>query len=194
MEYDYRALFERLTKRYGGVTPKALESILCPVLIPIHTLDIKIHKVPGQNHYRASFTIKIDADCEELIAPGRTGKFVSKAYKDGGVWREIVKGRILSVNRQTGIAEGELYTGSASKKAVLEKALTILSQDDFLEVDQYGASAKVLSGLVEYSLVQVLKADGYRVRRMPEDMAKHIGDYTYFDFEVEKKGIRWRPH
>jgi hypothetical protein len=98
------------------------------------------------------------------------------------------------VNRQTGIAEGELYTGSASKKAVLEKALTILSQDDFLEVDQYGASAKVLSGLVEYSLVQVLKADGYRVRRMPEDMAKHIGDYTYFDFEVEKKGIRWRPH
>lgn len=189
MEIDYKALFERLTKRYGGVTPKALEAVLCPVLIPIHTLDITVHKVPGQNHYRANFTIKIDADCEDLIAPGRTGKFVSKAYKDGGVWREIVKGRILSVNRQTGIAEGEFYTGSASKKAVLEKALTVLSQDDFLEVDQYGASAKVLSGLVEYSLVQVLKTDGYKVRRMPEDMAKHIGDYTYFDFEVEKKGI-----
>src|SRR5712671_6207861 len=157
MEIDYKALFERLTKRYGGVTPKALEAVLCPVLIPIHTLDITIHKVPGQNHYRANFTIKIDADCEDLIAPGRTGKFVSKAYKDGGVWREIVKGRILSVNRQTGIAEGELYTGSASKKAMLEKALTVLSQDDFLEVDQYGASAKVLSGLVEYALVQVLK-------------------------------------
>ena len=154
MDVDYKALFERLTKRYGNVTPKALESILCPVLIPIHALDKTIHKVAGQSHYRASFTIKIDADCEDLVAPGRTGKFVSKAYKDGGVWQEIVKGRILSVDRKSGVAEGEIYTGSASKKDVLEKALAGLSQDDFLEVDQYGASAKVLSGLVEYSLLQ----------------------------------------
>ena len=189
MDVDYKALFERLTKRYGNVTPKALESILCPVLIPIHALDKTIHKVAGQSHYRASFTIKIDADCEDLVTPGRTGKFVSKAYKDGGVWQEIVKGRILSVDRKSGVAEGEIYTGSASKKDVLEKALAGLSQDDFLEVDQYGASAKVLSGLVEYSLVQVLKADGYKVRRMPEDMAQHIGGYTYFDFEVEKNGV-----
>ena len=129
------------------------------------------------------------SDCEDLVAPGRTGKFVSKAYKDGGVWQEIVKGRILSVDRQAGVAEGEIYTGSASKKSVLEKTLAGLSQDDFLEVDQYGASAKVLSGLVEYSLVQVLKEAGYKVRRMPEDMAKHIGSDTYFDFEVEKKGV-----
>jgi hypothetical protein len=189
MEFDYRALFERLTKRYGDVTPDALESILCPVLIAIHTLDKTIYKVAGQSHYRSNFTIKIDADCEDLVVPGRTGKFVPKAYKDGGVWREIAKGRILSVDRQAGIAEGEIYSGSASKKAELEKALAGLSQNDFLEVDQYGASAKVLSGLVEYSLVQVLKEAGYKVRRMPEDMAKHIGSYTYFDFEVEKKGV-----
>jgi len=189
MEFDYRALFERLTKRYGDVTPDALESILCPVLIPIHTLDKTIHKVAGQSHYRADFTIKIDADCEDLVVPGRTGKFVPKTYKDGGVWREIAKGRILSVDRRAGVAEGEIYTGSASKKAELEKALAGLSKNDFLEVDQYGASAKVLSGLVEYSLVQVLKEAGYKVRRMPEDMAKHIGSYTYYDFEVEKKGI-----
>ena len=85
MDVDYKALFERLTKRYGNVTPKALESILCPVLIPIHTLDKTVHKVEGQGHCRASFTIKIDADCEDLVVPGRTGKFVPKAYKDGGV-------------------------------------------------------------------------------------------------------------
>jgi len=189
MKFDYRALFERLTKRYGDVKPDALESILCPVLIPIHALDKTIHKVARQSHYRANFTIKIDVDCEDLVVPGRTGKFVPKAYKDGGVWREIAKGRILSVGRRAGFAEGEIYTGSASKKVELEKALAGLSRNDFLEVDQYGASAKVLSGLVEYSLVQVLKEAGYKVRRMPEDMARHIGGYTYFDFEVEKKGV-----
>ena len=120
MDVDYKALFERLTKRYGDVTPKALESIFCPVLIPIHRLDKTIHKVAGQSHYRANFTIKIDADCEDLVVPGRTGKFVPKTYNDGGVWREIAKGRILSVDRQAGVAEGEIYTGSASKKAELE--------------------------------------------------------------------------
>jgi hypothetical protein len=91
MDVDYKALFERLTKRYGDVTPKALESIFCPVLIPIHTLDKTIHKVAGQSHYRANFTIKIDADCEDLVVPGRTGKFVPKTYKDGSVWREITE-------------------------------------------------------------------------------------------------------
>ena len=189
MEFNYKALFERLTKRYGDVTPQALESILCPVLIPIRTLDKTIIKITGQSHYRASFTISIDKECEDLVAPGRTGKFVPRTYEEGGVWREIAKGRILSVDRTAGVAEGEIYTGSASKKSELEKVLAVLSQNDFLEVDQYGASAKVLSGLVEYSLVQVLKEAGYKVRRMPEDMAKHIGGYTYFDFEVEKKGI-----
>ena len=189
MQFDFQALYERLTKRYGDVTPDALESILCPVLIPIYALDKTIHKVAGQSHYRANFTIKIDVECEDLVVPGRTGKFVPRAYKDGGVWREIAKGRILSVDRQAGVVEGEIYIGSASKKSELEKALAGLSQNDFLEVDQYGASAKVLSGLVEYSLVQVLKGAGYKVRRMPEDMAKHIGGYTYFDFEVEKKGV-----
>ncbi len=189
MEYNYKTLFERLTKRYGDVTPQALESILCPVLIPIRTIDKNIIKLSGQSHYRASFTISIDKECEDLVVPGRTGKFVPQSYEEGGVWREIAKGRILSVDRRAGIAKGEIYTGSASKKAELEKALAGLSPSDFLEVDQYGASAKVLSGLVEYSLVQVLKEAGYKVRRMPEDMAKHIGGYAYFDFEVEKSGV-----
>ena len=52
MDVDYKVLFERLTKRYGNVTPKALESILCPVLIPIHTLDKTIHKVALRRHLR----------------------------------------------------------------------------------------------------------------------------------------------
>jgi len=189
MEIDYKALFERLTRRYGGITPQALESILCPVLIPIHTLDKTIIKIAGQSHFRGSFTIKIDAECEGLMTPGRTGKFVPKSYRDGGVWRELAKGRILKVNITSGTAEGEVYTGASGKKSELEKAFLNLTEHDFWEVDQYGASAKVLSGLVEYSLVYVLKRAGYCIRRMPEDMAKHIGGYAYYDFEVEKNSV-----
>ena len=68
----------------------------------------------------------------------------------------------------------------------LENALSELSPDDLLEVDQYGAAAKVLSGLAEYSLVERLTDDGYIVRRMPEDMARHLGNYLNFDFKVSK--------
>ena len=188
MAIDYKALFERLTKRYGGATPEAMESILCPVLIPIRTLDKAIFKVPGQPHWRASFTIGIDEECEELIVPGRTGKFVPNSYQGGGGWKEIAKGRILKIDQPTKMAEGEVYCGGQKKD--LQKALDELSAQDFLEIDQYGASAKVLSGLVEYSLVEVLKSAGYTVRRMPEDMAQHIGTYLNYDFEVQKNGVR----
>ena len=187
MEIDYRALFERLTKRYGGTTPEALESILCPVLIPIRTLDKSPFKIPRQPHWRASFTIAIDRDCEDLVVPGRTGKFVPSSYKQGGGWKEIAKGRILKVDPAKRVAEGEVYCGGRKKD--LEVALAELTVEDLWEVDQYGASAKVLSGLVEYSLVQVLKENGYAVRRMPEDMARHIGSYAHYDFEVTKNAI-----
>ena len=189
MPIDYRALFQRLTRRYGGITPEGLESVLCPVLLPIHSLDKTITKLAGQNHYRGTFTVNIEPDCEALLTPGRTGKFVPQSYHEGGVWRELAKGRILSIDRTAGIATGEVYTGAAGKKAELEKAFLTLSEGDFLEIDQYGASAKVLSGLVEYSLVQVLREQGYTVLRMPEDMAKHIGGYAYYDFEIEKAGV-----
>ena len=112
-----------------------------------------------------------------------------RAYKDGGVWRELAKGRILTVDSATRVAEGEVYCGAGGKKSEIERILAELSSDDFWELDQYGASAKVLSGLVEYSLVQVLKEAGYSVRRMPADMAQHIGGYAYFDFQVSKAGV-----
>ena len=190
MEVDYRALFLRLTKRYGGATPEALESILCPVLIPIRALDKTVLRLPKQNHYRASFEVLVDKEGEDLIVPGRTGKFVPGSYARGGPWREVAKGRILHVDRKAGVAKGEVYCGGTKNELI--SALEELSTTDLLEIDQYGASAKVLSGLVEYSLVQVLKQSGYTVRRMPEDMAKHIGHYAYFDFEVEKAGTTKR--
>lgn len=186
---DYAALFQRLTRRYGEVTPDALESILCPVLIPIGDLDKTISRIKGQGHFRGSFEVKITKDNQALLVPGRTGKFVPRDYVLGGVWRELAKGRIISVDPAAGVAKGEIYLGSSGKRGELQKAIDLLSVEDFWEVDQYGASAKVLSGLVEYSLVRVLREQGYAVLRMPEDMAKHIGGYAYFDFEVSKAGL-----
>ena len=119
-----------------------------------------------------------------MLCRGRTGKFVPGNFADGGTWREIAKGRIIEVDAATRTAFGEIYTGG--RKAGLEKALSELSLDDLLEVDQYGAAAKVLSGLAEYSLVKRLTDKGYTVRRMPEDMARHLGSYPNYDFEVSK--------
>lgn len=189
MPIDYKALFERLTKRYGGATAESLESVLCPVLIPIRTLDKSVIRIALQKHFRASFAITLDKSCEDLIAPGCTGKFVPRTYKEGGVWRELAKGRILTVDSETLTAEGEIYYGAGGKKSEIVKALLELSEHDYWELDQYGASAKVLSGLVEHSLAQVLKADGYTVMRMPADMAQHIGGYAYYDFGVTKSGV-----
>ncbi len=69
-------------------------------------------------------------------------------------------------------ATGEIYTGGTSRRE-LEEAIAQLAEEDFLEIDQYGASAKVLSGLAEYFLVEFALAAGYSVKRMPEDMARH---------------------
>jgi hypothetical protein len=187
---DLEDLFRRLTRRYGSIEPDDLEAIMCPVLIPVATLDKTVTKLAGQNHYRASFSVDFNADYGQLLQPGRTGKFVPAEFNAGGPWREVAKGRLLAVNPADGIALGEVYTGG--NRAALELALQQLTADDFWEVDQYGASAKVLSALVEHELARSLSAAGYTVRRMPEDTARHIGAYYYYDFEVERDGVMRR--
>ncbi len=120
---------------------------------------------------------------------GRTGKFVPHAYVTGsGVWREICKGRIIDVDPNSQTATGEIYTGGTSRRE-LEEAIAQLAEEDFLEIDQYGASAKVLSGLAEYFLVEFALAAGYSVKRMPEDMARHLGSYANHDFIFSKDGV-----
>jgi len=185
---DGRSLLQRLTQRYGNVDSQALESILCPSLIPIQRLDKTIIKMPGQSHYRATFAIQMTSANSQLMLPGRTGKFVPETYISGGPWREICEGRVLEVDARTGVATGEVYVGSSSRSE-LALALEQLSQSDFLEVDQFGSSAKVLSGLVEYSLYKLGIDSGYNVRRMPEDVARHISDYFNYDFEFEKNNV-----
>jgi len=190
VETDYRELFEQLTSRYSGADPQALLQVLCPTLIPIQRLDKTVFKVPGENHFRASFWIAIDDSNEELIIRGRTGKFVPRDYAGGGVWREIAKGRIIEVDHANGTAAGEVYVGGTRKE--LAEALEQLTEGDYLEIDQYSAAAKVLSGLVEYSFAHLAKQSGYKVTRMPEDMARHLGVYYHYDFELERNGVTKR--
>ena len=143
----------------------------------------------GQSHYRASFTVALSEANKQIVCRGRTGKFVPGVFADNGSWREIAKGRFIEVDIAARLASGEIYTGA--RKTDLERALENLTINDLLEIDQYGAAAKVLSGLAEHSLVKQLLGQGYQVRRMPEDMARHLGSYPNYDFEVSKnKQIR----
>lgn len=183
---------KRLTRRYGNVSPEALTAVLDPLLVPIKNIDRNVHRVAGQQHWRASFQITIDPRHDQILVPGRTGKFVPAAHVDsGGLWKEIAKGRLTQIDELEGVAHGEVYVGS-STRAALEKALDSLDERDFWEVDQYGASAKLLSGLTEYYLVKKLHSEGFTVRRMPEDVARHINAYYYYDFAIIKEGKRRR--
>ncbi|MFO0139195.1 MAG: hypothetical protein ACK535_14535, partial [Cyanobacteriota bacterium] len=159
--------FRLIQRRYGNALPDAFVDILCPLLIPIRTIDRQIIKLDGQTHYRASFTIDLTPQNRQIVCIGRTGKFVPKEFGLGGAWREIAKGRIIHLDQTEELAVGEIYVGS--NRSELEKALGFLADDDLLEIDQYGAAAKVLSGLAERSLLMQLTEQGYDVQRMPED-------------------------
>lgn len=187
---DATALEKLFTKRYRGASLSAIEKVLVPVPVPIRSIDPTIRRLSGCSHRSATFTISTDGAWHELMQPGCTGKFVPGEYVTGdGVWREIAKGRLLEVDHAARIATGEIYLGTKSAEAGLNAALEQLSTADFWEIDQYGASAKVLSGLVEYSLARKAVAEGFVVRRMPADVAKHIGAYYSYDFEFEKDGV-----
>lgn len=185
---DFEEFYKKIIKRYGEVDAEALEAVLSPIAIPIKDLDKTIFKLAGQTHWRASFRIDITDFCSQLMQRGMTGKFVPREYvEDNGIWREICKGRIVDVDFKNNIASGEIYVGS--NKSHLEAAVDELNENDYLEIDQYGASAKVLSSLAEYYLSKHAETRGYIVRRMPEDTARHLGTYYNYDFEFEKSGV-----
>ncbi len=179
-------IFQRIMRRYGGATPEGFAEVLCPLLVPLLSFDPKILKRDGESHWRASFTVALNDRTRGTLVRGRTGKFVPNDFASGGVWREIAKGRIVDVDAAANLAHGEIYTGG--KKSDLEKAIAQFQGTELLEIDQFGAAAKVLSGLAEFELVQIAQAAGYTVERMPEDMAQHLGSYRNYDFEFTKRG------
>ena len=185
-----RDVVRELTRRYQGASIEALASVLCPLLVPLKTLDKTISRRAGESHWHATFSVAITDTNRTVIARGRTGKFVPNDAGEKGLWREIAKGRLCDVDLANGIATGEIYVSGT--RANLENALEGLTEGDLWEVDQYGAAAKVLSALSEYYLVLHARNRGYGVTRMPEDMARHLGDYPNFDFVFEKGGVSRR--
>lgn len=183
------ALLHSFLKRYGTTNLDALRTVMVPALLPIKSLDKEIVRLGGQKHYRASFEVDIASQFEGIIQTGRTGKFVPLSYLEGGSWKEIAKGRILSLDSDSKVAKGEVYFRNGGNKAELISALEELSVEDYLEIDQFGASAKILSGLVEYALAEIASKSGFKVVRMPEDMAKHLGTYANYDFEFSRDNI-----
>lgn len=184
---EQEQLFEKIRKRYGNVEPEALEAILCPILIPVSEIEKSVIKIPGQTHWRATFTIDITDTSAHLMQRGMTGKFIPANYLEGGVWREICKGRLIDIDWQNNKAFGEIYVGS--NKTDLIEALKEMEIGALLEIDQFGASAKILSSLSEYYLLLQATRRGFKVKRMPEDTAKHLGAYYNYDYEFEKNGI-----
>jgi len=183
-------LYRTLIRRYGPIEPEALIKVLCPLHVPLVELDKGIFKVPGQSHWRASFTAEINAETHSALAVSATGKFVPAAHARGEApWKELAKGRVVGLDVARGIAHGEIYVGAASK-ASLASALEELTEEDYLEIDQFGSSAKVLSALTESTLATMLEDQGFQVQRMPEDTAAHLGTYANYDFEVSLDGVK----
>jgi hypothetical protein len=88
--------------------PEALIAVLCPLLVRLNSIDKRVYMAEGTSHLRASFMVRVNSENSSVLVPGRTGKFVPAGFGgdvDAG-WREIAKGRITSMDYQSGIAQG----------------------------------------------------------------------------------------
>jgi len=182
------SLPDLVAARYGGTDLALLQRVLTPALLPIKWTDRTVEKRDGTKLWSARFSVALNDESDELLVPGRTGKLISVGFLAGKPWNALAKGRVLRVDLPAKIAICEAYTGEGTKKALVD-AIALLADGDLLEVDRYGASAKVLSSLVEAALADKARAEGFSVRRMPEDCAQHVGAYYNYDFEFTKDGV-----
>jgi len=137
----------------------------------------------------ATIKLRVEED-NEAIVRGQTGKIVPKEFIEGKTkWVEIGKARIHSKEKNIATAE---FLSKAGQKADLVSALKLLKVGDYLEIDNYGISSSLTSALAELEFSEIAKSKGYSVKRMPEDIAKHLmedGKYYNYDFLIEKDGV-----
>ncbi len=178
-------LVETLLQRFKGATLDMLEEVLVPLQVPLDSVGKEVRRYG--THYGVSFSIKAGTE-HPTITRGRTGKVVPKELLDGlAGWEELLKARIHEARE--GKADGELH---AINKTELIKRLNRVRVGDILELDRFGVTAKLESALTEAVLVAHGLQRGYRVTRMPEDIARHLGTYYHFDFLFEKGGVTKR--
>ena len=188
---DYEILVKNILKRYQGMREEAFESIFCPRVIPIKKIVNNVFLMPGQQHWRASFQIEIKEEYEDLIQVGREGTFVPASYAKGaGEWKNLAKGRIINVDRENGIAYGEVLFGNTKEE--LEVALLNLKEEDYLEIEEFEISEKITKALIEYNLAELAKKAGYSVAKLPMVRGKAADSPDEYPFEFTKDGVTKR--
>lgn len=176
-----------LIARYEGATPMMLEEVLLPLRIPIAEFTRTPERIGGG--WALRFRLDVGSEIPHLTR-GRTGKVVSTETAAGlATWAEITKARIHEV--VPGRTDGELHLGRSSA-AELNGRIPLLELGCVLEIDRFGAAAKVESGLTEAAFVAHALAEGYEVTRMPEDIAQHLGAYANFDVRLRRNGLERR--
>ena len=175
---------ELLLQRFGGATPEMLNRVLTPYRLRV--VDIR-KEVCSPRKTRAVFRAEVPKEVWTTFEEGTTGKVVPRDYVEGSApWKEVIKGRIL--RSLPDHVEGELHFDSGR----LAAALSEVKVGDYLEVDPFGVTSKVESALCEAAFFLQAKELGFRVTRMPENVAKHVGTQNYFDFRLEKGSAVYR--
>lgn len=179
-----RQLIEKLLRRFKGATFEMIELVLLPLEAGITKLDKTLVRVG--KHKVAMFEIAKGTE-HPTITRGRSGKVVPRAFTEGtGDWKELIKARIHDAG--PGFASGELHYAARELQSRLES----VNVGDIFEIDQYGITAKFESALTEAALVAHALERGYKVTRLPEDIARHLGEYYDCDFMFEKDGVKKR--
>lgn len=167
-----------MLQRFGGATPEMLDRVLTPYRLRL--VNISTERI-GTRKTRTVFRAEVPKDVWTTFEEGTTGKVVPKDHVEGNApWREVVKGRILSSLPDH--VDGELHFDAAR----LRTALAEVKVGDYVEVDPFGVTSKIESALCEAAFFLGAKEQGFKVTRMPENVAKHIGTQNYFDFRLEK--------
>jgi hypothetical protein len=173
------SISEFLKHRFRGADEASLRRVLNP-----HQLEIVRIGGPHLPSTRSSigFLAKFPDDAWAPFEVGTTGKVVPRGHVLGGdPWKELLKGRILGTDGE--LAVGELYFEPAAR---FKDAITKVKEGDFLEIDPFGVTSKIESALCEASLFAFAQSKGFDVKRMPENMAMHLGTQKYYDFEITK--------
>lgn len=173
-----------LLQRFGGATPEMLDRVLTPYRLRL----VKITTEPvGPRKTRTLFKAEVPKEVWTTFEEGTTGKVVPQGFVEGDApWKEVIKGRIL--NSLPDHVEGELYFDSARLNSVLAE----VKCGDYLEIDPFGVTSKIESALCEAALFLQAQEHGFKVTRMPENVAKHVGTQNHFDFRLEKGSVIYR--
>jgi len=155
------------------------------VLTPYRLVITDIGKIQRKGALEfAPFVATVPDDVWSALEAGVSGKVVPAEFVSGTAsWRELVKARIHLADDSR--AQGELHL--AGSEGRFKKALLEVKVGDLIEIDPFGVTSKIESALTEATFFFNARSLGWRVTRMPENVAMHLGTQNYYDFRLEKE-------